>query len=148
MPDKFRTTFPFVSTIKKRLGSSKYNLQVKFDSLSKRSLNETMRRGTKLLHISSDMITEASQSKLFLEHKFGEAKAIKMNQLADMLVNAQAQTIELVGVAIPNSQHIGEVLLQKGIKHVLCFSSKAAQNAQEHQLEKEYDLIQPRLNYI
>ena len=56
--------------------------------------------------------------------------------------------IDVVGIAIPNSLHIGEVFMKKGIKHVLCFNSDPDSSVTFKNPEQEDDLIQPRLNYI
>ena len=59
-------------------------MQVKFDILTKKSLNEAIKNGTKLLHITSDMVFFDS-SRLCFEDKFGERKNLKMKQYGDML---------------------------------------------------------------
>ena len=68
-----------------------------------------------------------------------------MKRLGEMLHYLKAG-IDIVGIAIPNSMHIGEVFRKSGTKHVLCFTSDPKITSDNP--EKEDDLIQPRLNYI
>ena len=137
-PDWDSSKFPFVSSVLKRLANSKRNLHVKFDILTKKNLNEVVHRGSKLLHITSNIVRK-DHSRLCFEDRFGECKVLKMKQYSDMLRQYQvASNIEVVGIAIPQSLDIGEVFKQRGVKHVLCFTTK---EERRESLEEEYPLI-------
>ena len=141
--DKHRSKFPFVSYVKKRLQKSNVNLQVNFDILTKSALKQTIANGSKMLHITSDVVKEDA---LVVEREHGICESIKTKQLSDMIENIGVNRIELISVAIPKSVSIGEVFRRKGTKHVLCFDSVAeTRKMGEDELD---DLIQPRLNLV
>ena len=96
--DKNKSKFPFVSAVKKRFQKSKVNLQVSFDILTKSALKQTVNSGSKLLHITSDVVKTES---LVVEREHGISESIKIKQLSDILVNLGADRIDLVSVAIP-----------------------------------------------
>ena len=76
-PDLDSSKFPFVSQVLKRLACSQRNLHVKFDILTKKNFNEVVNKGSKLLHITSNIVRK-DHSRLCFEHKFGESKVLKM----------------------------------------------------------------------
>lgn len=115
--DKFRSNYQFVKEIKSNLRSAKENLQVKFDVLTKNALRETLDQGSKLLHLTSDVVLDG---RIALEGDLGEVKEFNTRKFGNLMYNL-SDRIDLVGIAIPNSRHIGEVFLTKGVKHVLCF---------------------------
>lgn len=118
--DKYRSNYQFVKEIKSNLKLAKENLQVKFDILTKNSLRETLAQGSKLLHLTSDVVLD---ERIALEGDLGEVKEFSMRKLSQLIYNL-SDRIDLIGIAIPNSRHIGEVFLAKGVKHVLCFEQK------------------------
>ena len=101
--------------------------------MTKKAFNEIAQSGTKLLHITSDVMVE-DESKICFEHKWGESKFLKLWQLGAMLTNTKAaQNIDLVSIALPKSSQIGEIFKSKGIKHVLCFKTKEIKQTTDDQ---------------
>ena len=118
-----KNRFKFVSLVKSRLSKAienekKNTLKVKFDILTKDSFKETITNGAKLLHLTSDVVKENC---IVFEKDFGIAKEISMQKLT-YLMDKLERKIDVVGIAVPNSQLIGQVFVGKGFKHVLCFS--------------------------
>lgn len=65
-----------------------------------------------------------------------------MSKLAKIFNNSQTQTIDVVGVGIPNSLPVGEALKQLNIMHILCFTSKPrGASERQEQAEEDIDLI-------
>lgn len=104
--------------------------------MTKQSFQETIDYGTKLLHITSDVVLD---NKIAFEKDLGEVKKLSMQKLEKLMINSLTNRVDVVGVAIPASVHIGEVFQRKGAKHVLCFASNP--KISQRLAEEEDELI-------
>ena len=89
--------------VKKAFTETHKEIQVKFDILSKKFLLQTFKRGSRLMHITSDFFDE---NYLMLEGDHGVCEKVFIEDLKEIL-SAQHINIEVVSIALPNSRKIG-----------------------------------------
>ena len=98
----------------------KYNKEIylKFDYLTKKSFEEVMKKGGRILHLAGDDYNKIGS--LFVEGKSGESEEIDRETLNSIFVRTKC-IFDLVIIAIPQSRKLGDLFSMYGASHVICF---------------------------
>ena len=113
---KYNSDFRFniIETFKK----SKKELHVKFDFLTLLNFEDIIEKGGRFLQIRSDVFNK--EGSLFMEGAHGEAVEISKNNL-DMILKKSKILFDLVVLTIPQSRSLGQLFIDNGVRHVICF---------------------------
>ncbi|CDW81385.1 UNKNOWN [Stylonychia lemnae] len=97
-------------------------VNLKFDILSLELLNYVKNYGCRVLHISSDVY---SPDHLCIEGKNAEIQYIKIAELKNLLDPLESGlNVDLVVLAIPESQKLAQAFVEMGVPHVVSFDFK------------------------
>ena len=97
--DETRQRIDMRTKVKESFGETQKEIQVKFDILSQKFLQDVVRRGTRLLHITSDYY---DSDHLYLEGEAGICEKIRIEELKMLIgTTSKIKTIEVVSVALP-----------------------------------------------
>jgi len=95
----------------------------KFDHLTKKTLNLIKDCGCRVLHLSSD---EYRNKYLCVEGENGEIEYLSHDELKHILTPNEGDklNVDVVVIAVPESYELGELFVEMGVKHVVCFDFK------------------------
>lgn len=117
--DVTRSNFELRPKITSNFGTCKKEVQIKFDILTKELLTYVAQHGSRVLHLTSDIVDHNS---LTLEGKNGICTKISKNDLYQLFSNQSTKlSIDVVVIAIPDSTNIAETFEVLGVPHVLAF---------------------------
>lgn len=100
-------------------------INVKFDILNIELLEYIRANGCRVLHISSDIYRD---DHFCIEDKNGVVKYLSVQDMKEFLSQNDEKkkigklNIEVVVIAIPDSQHLAQVFVDLGVPHVVAFS--------------------------
>jgi len=146
--DTIKSTFDVRMELNHQLEETNKQFQVNYDILSEDLLKSVAEHGTRVLHISSDMIDEDS---LCVERDFGVARFLSLSRIEQLLKPHTEESgrlpMDLVCIAIPSSRKIGEVFDKLGVPHVLTFDLNLPAYRAVDKF-RDYQLNPYRFNYI
>jgi hypothetical protein len=94
-------------------------VQVKFDTLTRKTLQQLKTSGCRVLQLSSDVWQDDC---LCVEGRFGELEKISLEELQQILIpHGERLAIDVVVLAIPRSRMLAEIFIALGVPHVVCF---------------------------
>jgi predicted ATPase len=116
-----RFSSSFRQDLQHKLKSTKKEVCVRMDILSRKTLKESLEENSMILHLASE---SCSSTHLYLEKENGLADPISLPELKELIGGDLKQYgIELVVLSIPFSIWIAEFFKKTlGVQHVICFN--------------------------
>lgn len=92
---------------------------VKYDVLNKEFFIDVIKKGGRILHLSSDFFMKGNS--LFLEGEYGETLQLSSEEISKYLSESKS-LYDLVVLAIPQSSGLAKVFIDSGVPFVICFN--------------------------
>jgi hypothetical protein len=92
---------------------------VKYDVLNKDFFIDVIKKGGRILHLSSDFFIQGNS--LFLEGEYGETLELTSEEISKLLRESKS-LYDLVILAIPQSNDLAKVFIESGVPFVICFN--------------------------